>query len=87
MTVKIAIILINLIFGNQPYSLVVQDEPSSWLVDVCRSDDNCMDIMSIDEATEADKQAELIEHDCWDQGTIKGTDLCMMIANPEKGVF
>lgn len=87
MTIKIAVILINLIFSNQPYSIVVQNEPNDWLVEVCRSDDNCMDIMSLDDANAQDLEDELAQHDCYDQGTIKGTDLCMMLVNPEKGEF
>jgi hypothetical protein len=89
MTIKLIIVVFSLLFGGESYEIVTSNPPSDLLVSVCRADVNCMDVVSIDEETGKAQAMEdaLNQHDCWDQGTIKGTDLCMMIAYPEKGLF
>lgn len=89
MTIKIVIMVFGLMFGGEPYSITTSNPPSEFLVEVCAADVNCMDVVGIDEETGKQQAIEdaLNQFDCWDQGTIKGTDTCMMIAHPEKGEF
>lgn len=89
MTIKLIVVLFGVLFGGEPYSIVTSNPPSDFLVEVCRADVNCMDVVGIDEEEGKAQAMEdaLTENDCWDQGTIKGTDACMMIAYPEKGGF